>query len=243
MTQSIVRTKYLSLTATRAALSLTILFAIILLCSSVSLFAAPKSNSAFRPKVLVLIMGNQNAQDLVSVNYTSVVPLATAQADLDKVAALGGWSPVNAKGETRASGGPEPVDSTSISYQAQVLGYDKGTLPIEPFITALKRFELIEIDYLTPAAFQFNGLQDYEDKYVKIELQAMGTHTYRYRITVKNAGFTKLDLPLTQPAEPVEAQQAGRTIGQRLLLGLLFGLGGALVVYILTTVILRRRSA
>lgn len=189
-----------------------------------------------------MIMANQNARDLVSVNYASVVPLATAQADLDKVAALGGWSPVNAKGETRASGGPEPVDSTSISYQAKIVAYDKGALPIEPFIMALKRFEYIEIDYLTPAAFHFNGLRDYEDKYVKIELQATGENTHRYRITVKDAGFTKLDLPLTQPAEPVEAQQTGRTVGQRLLLGLLFGLGGALVVYIFTTVILRRRA-
>lgn len=227
----------------RAALSLTTLIAALILCSIVSSQAAPESTSVFRPKVLVLIMGNQNARDLISVNYTGVAPLATAQADLDKMASLGGWDPTNAKGETRTSGGPDPVNSTSISFQAKVIGYDKGVLPIEPFITALKRFEFIEIDYLTPAAFRFNGLQDYEDKYVKIKLQTTGENAHRYRIIVKNAGFTSLDLPLTQPVEHVEVQQAGRTIGERLMLGLLFGLGGALVVYILTTIILRRRSA
>lgn len=226
----------------RAGLSLTTLFAVLLLCSNIPSYSEPASAPQFRPNVLVLIMGSPNAREMVSINYTDVVALTTAQADLDNMASLGGWSPTGARGETRSSGGPDPVESTSISFQAHIIGYDKGVLPIESFITALKRFKFIEIDYLTPTTFHFNGLRDYEDKYVKIDLKSMGPNTHRYRITVKNAGFTKLDLPLTQPTEPVEVQQTGYTVGQRLLLGLLFGLGGALVVYILTSFILRRRA-
>lgn len=198
----------------------------------------------FQPRVLVLVMGGLSDYDHVSINYTEVMPLNKAQADLDAIAAKGKWNAINAKGETKPSGGPNPVDSTSISFQAKdIIGYHNGTLPIEPFITALKRFKFIEVDYIPPAGFDFKGLQDYEDDYVKINMSTMGEGAPRYRIEVKDAGFTNLDLPLLQPAQPVETQQSGYSLWQRVLMGFILGLIGALVVYIVTSLIVRRKAA
>ena len=198
----------------------------------------------FQPRILVLVMGGISDYDHVSINYTEVMPLNKAQADLDSIAAMGKWDAVNAKGETKSSGGPDPVDTTSISFQAKgIIGYENGTLPIEPFITALKRFKFIEIDYIVPQGFDFKGLQDYENDYVKISMSAMGESAPRYRVEIKNADFTGLGLPLLQPAQPVETQQNGYPLWQRMLMGIIFGLVGAAAVYVITSMIVKRKSA
>ena len=244
VTQVFVHGKKLSSAAERVMLLLINVFAIITLCFAMPGSAVSDSESNFQPQVLVLIMGGQGSHDLVSINYTDVVPLSTAQADLDSIAKIGNWEAVDARGETRSSGGPNPVDTTSISFKAKgIIGYDNGSHPIEPFITPLKRFKNIEIDYIVPSGIEFRGLQDYENKYVKIQLKSMGSNAHRYRVVVKDAGFAALDLPLLQPAEPVEDEQGGRTLAQRLMLGIALGLVGAAGAYILTAVIIRRRAA
>jgi hypothetical protein len=214
-----------------------------LLSLNVPAVAASDDTPKFtRPKVLVLVLGGFGANDQVSINYTGVVALPTAQADLDTIASIGKWRPVNAKGETKSSGGPKPVLTTSINFQAKgIIGNSSGTLPLEPFVTALKRFKFIEVDYIVPNGFSFRGLEDFENEFVKIQLSPTG-NSYRYRVVVKNTGFTKLDLPLLQPTKPKPAPQRGMPLGARVALGVGLGLLGGAAVYFLTTLIVKRRT-
>lgn len=215
------------------------LAAIVIMSLAVS--AADAAPKFVRPDVLVLVMGGFGPSDQVSINYTGVVALGKAQADLDATATVGKWQASNARGETKSSGGPNPTPTTSITYQAKgIIGYGNGTLPLEPFIAALKRFKFIEVVYIVPAGFTFNGLKDFENEFVKIQLSPTGT-SYRYRVVVKNAGFAKLDLPLTPPKETKPVEKRGMPLGARVALGIGLGLLGAAAVYFVTAYLFRRR--
>ena len=186
-------------------------------------------------------MGGISAYDQCATNYTTVVPLATAQADLDEIGRLGKWRVSNAKGETKSSGGPHPVPTTSITWQAQgVLGYANGTLPLEPFVTALKRFKFVEIVYIVPANFQFHGLREFENGFVTVRL-TQGGNSYRYRVVVKDNGFDKLDLPLTQPAKLKPEEKQGMSAAARVGLALGIGIPAAIMVYLIALHFSKRR--
>lgn len=228
--------------AERAPLKLLFPAVILLLALflSSSVYAADEAKFT-RPDVLVLVLGGLGANDLVSINYATVVPLPKAQADLDAIASMGGWQVKDAKGETKASGGPNPVNSTSISFAAKgLIGYTDGTFSIEPFVIGLKRFQFIEIDYLVPSGFQFRGLKDFDNRYVNIQMRP-ARNSYRYRIVVKDTGFEKLGLPLVQPNETKATQHQGMPLGLRLALGLGLGLLGAAAAYLVATYLGRRR--
>jgi hypothetical protein len=193
-----------------------------------------------QPDVLVLVMG-MGAYDQCSINYTSVVPTKTAQADLDTIAKLGKWRVSNAKGETKSSGGPNPKPTTSITWQSQgVIGYANGTLPLEPLVTALKRFRLIEALYWVPSGFQFHGLKSFENEYVTVRLMP-GENPCRYRIVVKDKGFDNLDLPLTQPAKSKPELKQGMSAAARVGLALGIGIPAAMMVYLIALYFSRRR--
>ena len=227
--------------AKRMALMLLLLAAIpvlLLICSST--LSADNSDRFTRPDALVLVLGGFGPKDQCSINYTTVVALPMAQADLDAIAVMGKWKVSNANGETKSSGGPNPMPTTSISFQAKgIIGYANGTLALEPFVTALKRFRFIEIDYLVPAGFAFHGLEEFENGFVKLQL-ARTSNSYRYRVVVKNVGFAKLDLPLVQPAKPKPAPR-GMPLGGRVALAVGLALVGAAAVYFVTAYILKRR--
>lgn len=209
-----------------------------LICSST--LADEGSTRFTRPDALVLVLGGFGPSDQCSINYTTVVALPKAQADLDAIAAMGKWKVSNAKGETKSSGGPNPMPTTSISFQAKgIIGYANGTLPLEPFVTALRRFKFIEIGYLVPAGFAFHGLEDFENEFVKLQLAHTG-NSYRYRVVVKDAGFAKLDLPLMQPAKPKPAPK-GMPLGARVALAVGLAALGAGAVYFVAAYILKRR--
>lgn len=229
--------------AGRDTFLLLLYLAIISLSLTTPTLAAPDVSAKFtHPNVLVLVLGGFGAYDQVSINYTGVVALPKAQADLDASASIGKWQALNARGETKSSGGPNPTPTTSISFEAKgIIGYGNGTLPLEPFITALKRFEFIEIDYIVPNGFSFQGLEDFENPYVKIQLSPTG-NSYRYRVVVKDTGFTKLDLPLLQPTKPKQAPETGMPLGARIALGVGLGLLGGAAVYMVTTYILKRKT-
>lgn len=227
-------------TGSRSGLTLlTVLLVCLLLCLSQSVHA--QTNDTFtRPQVLVLVMGGFGSSDQCSINYDSVVSLPKAQSDLDTIAAVGNWQVKDAKGETRSSGGPKPVPTTSISFAAKgLIGYADGTLPLEPYLLGLKRFKFIEVDFITPSGFTFQGLEDFENRFVKIQLSKSGT-AYRYRIVVKNGDFTKLDLPLRQPQKrDVEERQSSGT--GRVMLAVGLAVAAALVVYLVMLFVSKRR--
>ena len=191
-----------------------------------------------QPDVLVLVMG-MGAFDQCAINYTTAVPLKTAQADLDAIAALGKWRVSDARSETKSSGGPNPKPTTSTTWRAEhVINYSDGTLALEPFVTALKRFKLIRVLYILPANFQFRGLREFSNDYVDIVFRP-GENSYN--VFVKNNDFSKLDLPLTQPAEPKPRDSARMSTGARA--GLAFGIGipAAVMAYLIALHFSKRR--
>lgn len=200
--------------------------------------AGPPAEAKWTPQVLVLVMGGMGASEQAFIGYDSVVPLPKAQADLDRVAALGRWTVFDAKGETKSSGGPKPKQTTSIGFRAKgMIDYAAGTLPIEPFIDSLKRFRYIEIDFIAPSSFTFKGLEDFENRFVKIDLDKQG-NSYRYRVVIKDAGFSKLDLPLVQPVKPKPAEDSSR--GRNVLLALALALAVGVVVYLAALYLTKR---
>ena len=229
--------------AKRASLTLLLPAAIVLLALMLASFSYAADEAKFtHPDVLVLVMGGMGSNDLVSISYNSVVELPKTQADLDAAAAVGAWQVKDAKGETKSSGGPKPVLTTSISFAARgIIGYGDGSLRIEPFVTALKRFRNIQIIYLVPQTFQFRGLKDFENRYVSVKLIPK-TSSYEYRIVVKDAGFEKLSLPLVQPVKPRAEEPKGMPLGTRVAVAVLLALLGAVAVYLLTTYLSRRRA-
>jgi hypothetical protein len=195
-----------------------------------------------QPDVVVLVMGGLGAYDQCSVLYTTVVALPKAQADLDKIASLGKWRISSPKGVTKSSGGPKPLRTTSITWQSQgIIGYANGTLPLEPFVTALKRFKFIEVGYLPPAGFMFRGLARFDNRFVSVRLKR-STNSYRYRIVVKDNAFAKLDLPLVQPPAPKpKPEEHGMALWVRIVLALAIGLACAAIAYLIVSHIAKRR--
>lgn len=196
---------------------LAMLLAIALPCHAV---VPPAEKDAFtKPDVLVLVLGGFGPQEQCSVNYDAVLPTAKAQADLFAIAGAGRWAVSNANADTKAVGGPKPVRTTSVSFTAPgLIGYADGTLPLEPFLVGLKRYKFIEIDYITPSGFSFHGLKDFENSFVKIQMNQSG-NSYRYRVVVKDAGFKKLDLPLREEAKQGTEEPASSS-GRRLVLAI-----------------------
>ena len=226
--------------AWRISLKLLLLGVILSVCVSPSLFAADQT-SFQRPQVLVLVLGGLGSSDIVSVQYTTVVPLKTAQADLDAMRFLGKWEVRDAKSETKSSGGPRPKQTTSVSFSTKgIIDYTRGSLTLEPFIVGLKKYEFIEVDYLIPSAFQFHGLEDFENRYVSIKMSP-GTNSYRYRVVVKNSNFDKLNLPLVQAVAQRAPARNGMSLTARLVLGIVLGLLGAVAAYFIAVYLGRRR--
>lgn len=232
----------LSSSARRMSLKLMLIVTLLLLPMLSARLIADDTQKFTRPDVLVLVLGGIGSSEMVSINYTGVVALPKAQADLDTIAAAGKWQATNARGETKSSGGPNPKPTTSITFQAKgVIDYVNGALPLEPFIVGLKRFKFIEVDYMIPQTFQFKGLKDFENEFVKIQMSPSG-NSYRYRIVVKNADFTKLGLPLAQPTA-TESKQVGMPVGKRVLLAFGLAILGAGIVYLVTAYLLKRKAS
>ena len=202
---------------------------------------AVDDNTFIRPQVLVLVLGGFGPSEQCSISYDSVVALPKAQSDLDAIAAAGKWQVRDAKGVTKSSGRPKPVPTTSISFAAKgLIGYADGTLPLEPYLHGLKRFRFIEVDYIAPSGFVFQGLKDFENNFVKIQMSQNG-NSYRYRIVVKDAGFTKLDLPLHESEKP-KTEESHATDARRILIAVGLAVIAALVAYLVVMYISKRRQ-
>ncbi len=201
---------------------------------------ARKDAEPFKPQVLVLVLGGLGPSDMCSINYDGVVALPRAQSDLDAMAAAGKWQVRDAKGETKSSGGPKPVPTTSISFMSKgLIDYANGTLPLEPYLIGLRRFKHVEVGFIAPAGFAFRGLKDFENDLVKIELRQSG-NSYKYRVTIKDHKFETLDLPLREPAKRKDMESTGSG-GSHIVLALVIAVLAAVVVYLVMTYLAKRR--
>lgn len=161
------------------------------------------------PDALVLVMTGLGPGERVSIAYPGEVSEKQANEDLAKVALVSGWFLQNGRTVTSPSGAPDGKRATSSSFETTgIIDQQAGTLRLEPFLVALKRFARIEVIYVNVPDMEFVGLKDFEDRFVKITMSRQDS-SYRYRARVKDASFEKLDLPLTAVSAADEKRGGG----------------------------------
>ena len=203
--------------------------------------AKPAGNSA--PDVLVLVLGIMGSHDHVSFNYSSKMPTEQVQADLTKVASETRWPIAAVKIATASVGTPGAQPTTQLVFRVPgAADRAAGTLPLSPFVNALKRYKAIEIDYVLPPGFVFKGRKDYEDRYVKVVMR-QEENSYNYRVQVKDSSFDTIRIPL-KPDEPKkEVPRASMPMGARLMLIVGLAVVGAAGAYLATAYYTNRRRA
>jgi len=192
------------------------------------------------PDVLVWVDARNPGGHWVSLTYPKVVPKSQAEDHLGRLLQETGWAASNitiSDGSVMKSG-DNPMTSAEF-VTPSVLQPDAGHLPIEPIIKALKDLKNIEIQYLVSPTFQFTGLSDYENRYVKIGLER-GNNTYRYIVLVKSSNFESLDLPASDaPEQP--AGDSGRSSRQAVrVLVIMLALVTAALAFVITAKFTRK---
>ena len=184
--------------AIRGFLGRTLVVTSLFMCLSASVFGAgnvrPTPSNQY-PDVLVQVLDGLGSFDRVSVNYTTAVSREDAQEDVDNLVKLTSWMVRNEVVTTQADRTPGSTPTTSVAFDtAPLVNAREGTLPVEQFVSALKRFKIIQVNYyLMGPKLAFRGIQDFEDQYVKITLGRPG-NSYQYHVLVKDNSFDRLDL-------------------------------------------------
>ncbi|MDH7602402.1 MAG: hypothetical protein QHI38_09680 [Armatimonadota bacterium] len=192
------------------------------------------------PDVLVLVLSAGGPFDQVSINYTSEIPKSKAQQDVDQLAKETSWPVRNVRITIADTSTPGSRPSTSSVFEVpRLVNTRDGTLILEPFISVLRRFSSIEVDYLITTPFEFRGLEDFESKWVKVNLTRSG-NAYRYRVHVKNADFQQLNLPLTEVSNETADQGRRSPSAVRVVIIVLIALVVALTAYYVVSRFQRR---
>ncbi|MCE5198212.1 MAG: hypothetical protein ABFD54_07710 [Armatimonadota bacterium] len=192
------------------------------------------------PDVLVLVLNGMGAYDQVSINYTGEIPDKQVKADLAEWVRLSGL-PVHGGEIASDTNGPGAKPTTSVSFQTtNVVNAANGTLSLDPFVTALRRFKNIQVNFLVASQFQFKGIGNFENDYVDVKLNQSG-NSYQYKIKIKNSDFKRAGLPLKIETAG-ESRRGGMPLGARVLLVLGIAVLGALVAYVATAALTRRRK-
>lgn len=204
---------------------------------------AQKNESKLQaPDVLILVLTNIGALDQVSINYNSNIPIAVAQKDLNFLIHQAKWLVQNPNASIEAPNIPGAKPTTSVLFTTQgMVNTRTGAMALEPFIEALKRFKHIEIDYIQVPNIQYRGVKDFENDFVKINLSQSGS-VYRYKVVIKDSKFNNLQLPVTQ-AQTERVGHGGMPVGARIMLIIGIALLGAMVVYVATTIAVKRSKA
>ena len=199
------------------------------------------STEISNPDVLILVLSGTNPWDQISINYSSEIPVADVRKDILAMANSNRWVIRNERATTASASIPGAKPTTSLSFQTpRIVNADSGLLPIEPFITALKRFKSMEIVYLVNQQFKFHGLKNFSNEYVNIRLKQSGG-SYRYRIDIKDNKFERLGLPLKEVKQDSQ-QRTPMAGGVRIALSVALALLVAILAYFITAYIYKGRK-
>lgn len=202
--------------------------------SAVPVFATEdKTPSKYPIPDLVMIVWVTEHMDRISFTYQKAMDKSAAEAHLAALLRETGWTAndINIEDVKMADG------SSTTTVEFNTLGtvnLGSGALPLEPIIKAFKDLDYLETQFVIPMAFNFQGLREYENKYVKILLKR-GTNAYGYSIFIKDRSFRTLDLPLTQPEETATSKPTQGNHANVLGIALVVALGilTAVLVYFL----------
>ena len=199
------------------------------------------STEISNPDVLILVLSGTGPWDQISINYSSEIPVADVRKDILALANENRWVIKNEHATTASASTPGAKPTTSLTFQTpRIVNADSGLLPIEPFITVLKRFKSMEIVFLVSPQFKFHGLKNFDDEYVNIRLKQSGG-SYRYRVEIKDNEFERLGLPLKEVKQD-NRHRAPITGGVRIALSIALALLGAVLVYFIAAFIYKGRK-
>lgn len=191
--------------------------------------------------MLILILSGMSTYDSVSINYATQVSDKDVDADIKNLINATHWRAQDAEQTTDTANVPGAKPSTSVSFKMpRLTAISQGILPIEPFIDVYKRFRVIRINYLIQSPFQFAGLKNFENDFVKVSLKAMG-NSYQYTVFVKNSDFDRAGLPMQSVTKPVAGTSAGISASMRIILIVGIALLVSIFVYFMAAYICRRR--
>lgn len=193
------------------------------------------------PDVLVLILCGMGPSDRVSINYATKVSDKDVDADVKKLIKTTRWQVSDAEQSTETANVPGAKPTTSVNFRTARIALSDGLLPIEPFVDVFKRFQVIRINYLIQSPFQFAGLKDFENDFVKVSFQVNG-NSYQYTVQIKNSDFDKAALPMQYKTSDTE-QLGGISAPVRIILIIVIALLVSVFVYFMAAYICKRRKA
>jgi len=179
----------------------------LIFCGTYIAHADQKVN-ANRPDILILDFASQTGIETINFTYPATIPHAQVKRDITALQASLGTQFHDVHIEDALPPFPgETQKMTSVRFEAShALANTPNTVAVEPLIMALKPYKHLTVHYFVDSDFKFQGLRDYQDKFVTIAFTPASS-TYTYDIHINDPGFSKLNLPLYAP-DPATVQVA-----------------------------------
>ncbi|MDO8684457.1 MAG: hypothetical protein Q7N50_13355 [Armatimonadota bacterium] len=186
-----------------------------------------RTTTAGLPVQLLVVPLDEWGTANFALTYPMHIPTEEAQKDVAEIAARAYWRISNIEVTNSAETSSEKAEMTSVGFVAEyAVPARSGFLPVEPLIVALKRFDSVSLIFAMRPEFQFRGLTDFENEFVKINFGVNGA-SYTYNVRIKRHNFDKLGLPTAPPPQGQPAPRAGKSgsLFWPLLLSLIIGAG------------------
>ncbi|HIE52010.1 MAG TPA: hypothetical protein EYP85_09645 [Armatimonadetes bacterium] len=199
------------------------------------------------PRVQLVAFWNPYRGNPATLCYAEERPWAVVKQELTALAQRLGKS-LSALQQRDRYGRPRPLaistegGQTAVQFRlpGEIIDRQQGVIHLAPFIEVWKEYRSLALDFFV-ALPAFNGLQDYEDRFVRIRFRGQAGG-YSYLIWVKDPGFEALSLPLRSPPPPQPSVPWAprRQVPWMLIMAVAGGSG--LAIFFLTWGITRRRQ-
>jgi hypothetical protein len=180
----------------------------------------------------------------VSMVYPKLVPRVTVQGRANRLAALAKWKVDKLEFEDRGlerSGkiikSSDAMSSVTFRTDANLVDYPSGLLAIEPFALALRDLNRVNVTYIIPGYFKYQGVKRYNDSNIAVDF-AGDKGIYTYTLQIKNHQANAYSLPLREAVEPAKTRVAkGETATKAIRWGIIVALaaGTGCLVYALVS--------
>jgi hypothetical protein len=195
--------------------------------------AAPAASAAEdTDQVMVIVFVRPGWWDQVGITFNQKVPTAQARKDVAEIARRTGWNldPVRVTHEAATPGGPV---MTSVEFAAPAVDPRTHSLPVEPFVLALRRFRRVSVMFVLPEGFPYWGPLSHQAPGIAMRGERVkGTYTFHF--TIIDPKIQAFKLPLRNPnAPPSPKDTSVPRIELLKRLGMVVGAGfaAALLVY------------
>jgi hypothetical protein len=150
----------------------------------------------------------------VSIVYPKLVPRVTVQGRANRLLALAKWKTdkmafedrgLERSGEIKKT--TDAMSSVTFRTDANLVDYPGGLLAIEPFALALRDLNRVNVTYIIPGYFKYQGVKRYNDSNIAVDF-AGDKGIYTYTMQIKNHQANAYSLPLREAVEPAKTRVA-----------------------------------